>query len=101
MYFCMDLRVHWLLWCLNDYPDFKRSYIIDLDYLRHNYIFYRLRGRKRLYDCFIVVRTSKRCFRVMYYNSRTLDIQYFSCYRSENVVRRMWYLYKQDCLDTS
>lgn len=95
----MILRTHWLLWTLNEFPEFKRSYLCAYDYARHNYIFYRMSGRK-LYDIFIVVRTSKHCFRVMYYNSRTLEIQYFSCRRSINVCRRMNTIYlidKRDC----
>lgn len=89
-------RVHWLIWNLE--KEFKEKYQLSYDYRSHRYTFYRMNG-KRLYDCFIVVRTSKRCFRVMYSNVRTGDIQYFSCYKSSHTARRMWYLYKIDEID--
>lgn len=62
-------RVHWLLWELS--PSFKGYYRLLYDYKYHKYCFYRNycnnRGN-RLKEIFIVIRTSKRCFRVMYYN---------------------------------
>ena len=96
----MLLRTHWLLWDLNDFPEFKNAYMKDYNYLTHNYIFYRLKD-KYIYDCFIVVRTSKHCFRVMYYNKRLPSFEYFSCRRSINVVRRMNLLYLIDKRDSS
>ena len=86
-------RVHWLLWHLE--REFKQEYILSFDYATHSYLFYRMKKRQ-LYDVFVVVRTSKRCFRVMYANTRTNEIQYFSCLRSINTARRMWYIYKID-----
>ena len=62
-------RVHWLLWNLS--PLFKGRYKLSFDYAFHRYTFYRTycNGRSnRLLDCFIVVRTSKRCFRMSYMN---------------------------------
>lgn len=89
----MVSRVHWFLWNLD--KEIKREYFIKYDYVRHSYLLYRMTG-SRLYDCFIIVRTSKHCFRVMYANCETLDIQYFSCLRSVNVARRVWYIYQAD-----
>ena len=69
-------RVHWLLWCLPGY--FKNSYQLYYDYTYHKYLFYRMNGRQ-LYDLFTVIRTSKRCFRVMYCNPSNNVMEYFSC----------------------
>lgn len=90
-------RVHWLLESLT--PDFLRAYNVNYDYLRHRYAFSRFtqnRGKKRIIDVFIVVRTSKRCFRVSYVNYLTNDIQYFSCYKSCHVARRLWTIWKMN-----
>lgn len=92
----MICRVHWLLWNLE--KEFKGKYELSFDYSYHKYTFYRYRNKK-LYDVFIVVRTSKKCFRVMYSNLRTHDMQYFSCFKSSHCARRMWYIYKIDELD--
>lgn len=89
----MLLRCHWLM--LSLVPEFARAYQCEYNYAYHNYLFYRMFGRK-IYDLFVVVRTSRRCFRVMYYNSRNVTFQYFSCYRSESVCRRMYTLYLLD-----
>lgn len=89
----MLARVHWLIWNLE--KEFKKEYEKSFDYAYHKYTFYRYEGKK-LYDIFIVVRTSKRCFRVMYSNIHTKEIQYFSCYKSSHVARRMWYIYMID-----
>ncbi len=89
----MISRVHWLLWNLPS--EFKSKYQLVYDYAFHNYCFYRMNGRK-LYDLFIIVRTSKRCFRVSYVNAETKEMQAFSCRKSVNVARRMWYIYKID-----
>lgn len=79
-------RVHWVLWCLS--PQFKGRYILYYDYARHNYLFYRMEGH-RLYDLFSVVRTSKRCFRVMYCNTKQGVHEYFSCKTSEECAKYM------------
>lgn len=57
-------RVHWLLWNLPAW--FKAMYNIDFDYRFHRYVFTRFENNE-LIDCFIVIRTSKRCFRTMVY----------------------------------
>lgn len=88
-------RVHWLLHHLN--RDFKRIYTLKFDYSKHCYFFYRLKGRSIL-DSFIIVRTSKHCFRVSYFNTVTLNAQAFTVPRSINVARRMWLIYLENSI---
>lgn len=57
--------------------DFSRAYHIDYNYRYHNYRYSRYRKRT-LIDEFIVVRTSKKCYRVCYYNADYKHFQYFS-----------------------
>lgn len=85
-------RVHWLLWNLK--PDFKKAYECIYNYAIHRYTFVR-RDRKGINEIFIVVRTSKRCFRVMYANLETRSIEYFSCQKSSHVALRMWLIYQR------
>lgn len=60
-------RVHWLI--LNLSNQFKSSFICSYHYNKHNYSFYRYIGHsKRLFDLFVIVRTSKRCFKLVYTN---------------------------------
>ena len=69
MYHRSLCRVHWLLFDLS--TDFKGYYKLLFDYAKHSYLFYRTycEGRSnRLKEVFIVIRTSKRCYRLMYYN---------------------------------
>lgn len=87
----MICRVHWLIHNLE--REFKEKYILSYDYANHSYLFYRMKGRK-MHDCFIIVRTSKRCFRVSYANTEKRHYEAFTCRKSVNVARRMWYLYK-------
>lgn len=56
---------HSLFWFLS--KDFIKSYHIKYDYVRHNYFLYR-NSRFRVFDCFLIVRTSEKCFRMTYYN---------------------------------
>lgn len=84
-------RVHWLLWNLS--PLFKGRYKLRFDYAYHNYVFYRVYGidqrSNRLKDCFIIIRTSKRCFRLMYYNDAYRLYIYESFKTSEKCAFRM------------
>ncbi len=91
----MVARVHWLLWHLP--AEFKANYRLIFDYAKHSYFFFRMIGNtKRIRDLFVVVRTSKHCFRVAYVNTITLDFQAFTLPKSSYVARRMWYIYKID-----
>lgn len=65
-------RVHWFLWHLD--KSIKRDYKIYFDYACHSYTLIRYSIRIP-YDLFVVVRTSKRCFRVVY-----------SCVRSNQMI---------------
>ena len=81
-------RVHWLLWNMS--PKILSRYILSYDYLYHRYIFYRMEGRSfRLYDVFIVFRSSKRCFRVMYSNCKLKVFEYISCKTSQSAADKM------------
>lgn len=83
-------KVHWLL---HNLPlDFKKSYKCYFDYACHNYIFYRNKGYIVL-DCFIVIRTSRKCFRVMYFNNNFKIFQYFSTRTSLETSNIMYKLY--------
>lgn len=79
-------RVHWLLLHLSG--NFKGKYNLYYDYQYHKYLFYRFDGRK-LYDIFSVVRTSKRCFRVMYCRPSVGVHEYFSCRNSKKCAEFM------------
>jgi len=65
----MGGRVHWLLMFLP--RDFNRAYRLRFDYEYHNCHFMRYVGRT-VRDEFVVVRTSRDCFHVMYLNFETL-----------------------------
>lgn len=84
-------RVHWVLHHLPF--DFKNAYNLQYDYALHRYCFYR-NFRYNLLDCFIVVRTSKKCFRAMYYNYKYKYITYFSEKSSILLVKKMYKIFK-------
>lgn len=85
-------RVHWLLWNLR--RDFKGAYQLSFDYVTHNYVFYRMQHRQ-LYDVFVVVRTSRHCWRCMYSNVNQHIFEYFSTDNSKKMALRMWLLYQK------
>lgn len=84
-------RLHWLLWELQ--IDFKQNYNKIWTDFSDNYCFYRLNGKK-FKDLFIVVRTSRRCYRVSYINFETLEMQAFTCSKALHAARRMWYIFR-------
>lgn len=61
-------RVHWLL--LNLSGNFKVNHTLSYDYKSHCYTFYRniSQRNKSIIDVYIIIRTSKRCFKLMYNN---------------------------------
>lgn len=75
-------RVHWLLWHLP--REFKGKYILSYNYALHNYVFYRMSGRK-LYDVFIVKQSSTHYWRAMYVNTETQKYEYFA-YRNTRII---------------
>ena len=88
MYHRYLCRVHWLLLELSS--NFKGYYKLLFDYNSHSYTFYRnyCEGRSnRLREVFIVVRTSKRCYRLMYYD----DITKIFVYKSFRSARQCAY----------
>lgn len=85
-------RVHWLLWNLT--PFFKGSYKLYYNYATHKYLFYRMVGRN-LFDIFSVIRTSKRCFRVMYCNLEEGIHEYFSCRTSAKCAEFMEDIFRE------
>lgn len=69
------LTVHWLhleLPC-----EFKKVFRLSFNQRFHHYRYARYRKRS-IVDEFIVIRTSKRCYRVMYFNEDYKHFQYFS-----------------------
>lgn len=93
--------VHWLLWSLP--REFKGAYLYEFHaskqenetYARHNYTFYRMNGKK-LYDCFVIVQTSRHYWHVTYTNMETKKYEYFGDEKTARIARRMWYIYKID-----
>lgn len=51
--------------------------MLRFDYEYHNYHYTRYEGRTPI-DEYIVIRTSRSCFRCMYFNFRTAYFEYFS-----------------------
>ena len=87
-------RVHWILHNLPS--EFKAAYKLYYNYASHNYVFIRLIGKtKRLYDVFVVQRTSKHYFRVMYACPERSVFENFGDRRPKAVAMRMWFLYKK------
>lgn len=77
-------RVHWLLWNLT--PEFKGKYILHFNYQYHNYVFLRYRKRK-LYDIFIVMRTSIHRWKCVYFNVEGLAFERCSTRKSDDMAR--------------
>ena len=70
-------RVHWLIWNLPS--EIKRAYEIIFDYEFHNYLLQRKPdGKHKATDFFIVVRTSRRCWRCYYFHFEYKYFEYFS-----------------------
>ena len=85
-------RVHWLLWHLS--KEFKRAYRLRFDYEYHNYHFARYAARTPI-DEYIVIRTSRRCFRCMYFNYDNDYFEYFSEPTSRQLAEHMERLYRK------
>ena len=85
------LTVHWLLWEL--VGEFTKAYRLSYNRKFHHYRFYRLRKRT-LIDEFLIVRTSKRCYRVIYFNEDYKHFQYFSAKNYRECADRMRAIFK-------
>ena len=84
-------RVHWLSDELAG--EFGKAYHREYNYRLHNYRFSRY-DKKTLIDEFLVVRTSKRCYRVIYYNAKFKFFQYFSASNYKKCADHMREIYR-------
>lgn len=89
-------RVHWLLWALRG--EFIHVYQVHYDYLYHNYAFIRYRPHRynSVLDMFIVVRSSKKCWRVSYANMEKLIFNAFTCKTYRECASRILEIYTQN-----
>ena len=69
---------HWLLSDLSTYVN--THYILSYDYNKDSYFLERDTRKNKEKDYFIIIRTSKNCFRVMYHNKakKMFDYRTFS-----------------------
>lgn len=81
--------VHWLAEALRG--EFLKAYHCSCD--RNNYRFSRYRKRT-LIDEFLIVRTSRKCYRVIYFNHDFNHYQYFSCRSYKDCAERMKSIYR-------
>lgn len=89
-------RVHWFLEFLP--LRFTAEYEIRYDYEYHNYFMIRYRNkryRSRAVDCYVVVRTSRHCFRCMYYNFTTNYFEYFSAISAKKLADKVLTLFER------
>ncbi len=89
-------RVHWLLHSLPF--AFKASYILSYDYSRHNYVFYRMHGR-RLFDVFIVHQTSKHYWRMSYCCLFTQYYEFFGYHKTLVLAEKMCELWRENTFE--
>lgn len=80
------LTVHWLISELAG--DFTRAYRLSYNIKNHNYHFSRF-NKRTMIDEFNIIRTSKRCYRVMYFNEEFKHFQYFSASNYRECAARM------------
>lgn len=82
----MGRRVHWMLMSLP--KSFLKRYQLKFDYEYHNYHFTRYNARTAI-DEFIIIRTSRNCFRIMYFNFRTNYFEYGSERTAKSCAQRI------------
>lgn len=85
------LRVHWLHYELS--ADFTLHYHLNFTRKFHNYRYARFRKRT-LIDEFIVIRSSKKCYRVMYFNNDFKFFKYFSARNYRTCAEKMENIFK-------
>lgn len=83
-------RVHWFIWNLP--RTIKQAYTIEFEYDYHNYRLSRTAGRT-LIDEFIVIRTSRTCWRCMYWHRFYKVSKYFSEKTSKKIGWRIFDVY--------
>lgn len=76
--------------------DFMSEYELTYNYQFKNYMFYRRTGylAKNIIDVFIIVKTSRRCYRVNYCNSKYLYFCNFSAQNSKELADIMYKIFK-------
>lgn len=84
------LTVHWLAMELGG--EFTKVYRLSFKQSSHHYHYSRHRKRT-LIDEFIVIRTSKRCYRVVYFNQDFKHFQYFSARNYRECAEKMLKIY--------
>lgn len=84
------LTVHWLEMELR--LPFRKDYKLIYN-PNHHYYHYVRHNKRTLVDEFIVIRTSKRCYRVMYFNANFKYFQYFSARNYRECAERMIRIY--------
>ncbi len=85
------LTMHWLQYELP--VEFKKNYRVTYNQRYHHYRYARYKKRT-LIDEFIVVRTSKKCYRVVYFNNDYLYFKYFSSRNYRDCARIMNNVFK-------
>ena len=83
-------NVHWLH--LELVGEFTKAYRLSYNHSFHHYHYSRYRKRT-LIDEFIVIRTSKRCYRVTYFNEDFKHFQYFSARNYRECAKKMIEIY--------
>lgn len=89
-------RVHWLIWNLP--LEIKHAYKIRFDYEYHNYFLIRYpfgNVKRNPQDIFVVVRTSRRCWRCMYYHFDYEYFEYFSEQTSKKLAEHILRVYRK------
>lgn len=85
-------RVHWFLWNLP--TNVKRAYRLYYDYEYHNYLLVRFPfGKLKPVDLFVIIRTSRRCWRCMYYHFYFNYFEYFSEKTSSMLAKKVEFTY--------
>lgn len=85
------LTVHWLN--LELVGEFTKAYRLDYNKRFHHYRYSRYRKRT-LIDEFLIVRTSKKCYRVIYYNNDYKFFKYFSARNFKACAEKIRNIYK-------
>lgn len=88
-------RVHWLALMLPRI--LQNKYDLNFDYDRHNYRL-TLKGSRKRFDEYIIIRTSQKCYRVSYYDNPTRFMEYQSYRKAEDVIDYIIYRFQKKYL---
>lgn len=83
--------VHWLHMELSG--EFTKTYRLNFNWHFHHYRYARF-YKRTLIDEFLVVRTSKKCYRVIYFNCVFQYFKYFSARNYRECADKMKNIYK-------